>query len=153
MTCMGIPSFAAPMNWDTMMGKLMMDPAKITGMTEQVLSGIGNVERSSLPAIFLEFVTGISLDADTRITQALITPRNTMVIRQAFKMATAGIFPDTNMSLSANTSEGNEDRILAHSRMETPFPASSQSRKELIPISTMAPALQITDAAATVAGV
>ena len=130
-----------------------MELAKITGMTEQVLSGIGKDDLSRVPASFLEFTTGTSLDVDARTTHTPRMARNVAMIRHAFRTATAGIFPLTNISLKANTSDGNVDRILAHSRIEIPLPTSIQSRKELIPIRTMAPILQITDAAATVAGV
>ncbi len=142
-----------PAKCATMIGRFRIELAKITGMTEHVFKGIGNVERSSRLGIFLEFVTGISRYVDARTTHMPIAARNTAMISTVFNTATAGIFPDTNISLNKNTSEGNVDRILAHKRIEIPLPASIQSKNVLSPIRTMAPTLQITDAAITAAGV
>ena len=130
-----------------------MELEKITGMTEHVFSGIGNVDLFNLPPIFLEFVTRISLHLVARVTHMLITAKNTAIIKTVFNTATAVIFPNTNTSLRENRSDGNVDRIFVHSKMDDPLPTSIQSKNVLIPIRVTTPTLQTTDAIITVAKV
>ena len=60
MMCPAIPVCMAGTNLEISSGMLKIELAKITGMTEHVLSGIGNV-LSANPASFLDCVTLIFL--------------------------------------------------------------------------------------------